>query len=247
MNTVLLQELARYNTLLNTIRNSLKQLIQAMGGFIVMSSELESMAENLTKNIIPQIWARRSYPSLKPLSGYFKDLLQRLKTLQDWIDNGQPVVFWLSGFSFPQSFLTGVLQNYARAKTIPIDQLRFDFEVLKEGETVENAPETGCYISGLFLEGATWDSEKGILEESPYKVLYKAMPIIRFIPTEEAKDYNKVADIYTCPVYKTSDRRGTLSTTGHSTNFILPIYLKSEKPKEWWIKRGVAMITQLNE
>jgi len=158
MNTVLLQELARYNALLNTIRNSLKQLIQAMGGFIVMSSELESMAENLTKNIIPQIWAKRSYPSLKPLSGYFKDLLQRLKVLQDWIDKGQPIVFWLSGFSFPQSFLTGVLQNYARAKTIPIDQLRFDFEVLKEGETVDKAPETGCYISGLFLEGKdSWE------------------------------------------------------------------------------------------
>lgn len=153
MNTVLLQELARYNNLLRTIRNSLKQLIQAMGGFIVMSSDLENMAESLTKNLIPQNWARRSYPSLKPLSGYFKDLLQRLKVLQDWIDFGQPVVYWLSGFYFPQSFLTGVLQNYARAKTIPIDQLRFDFSVLKDGEAVEKAPETGCYITGLFLEG----------------------------------------------------------------------------------------------
>jgi len=195
MNTVLLQELARYNALLKNIRNSLKQLIQAMGGFIVMSSELENMAESLTKNLIPQLWAKRSYPSLKPLAGYFKDLLLRLKTLQDWIDHGQPVVYWLSGFYFPQSFLTGVLQNYARAKTIPIDQLRFDFDVLKEGETVETAPETGCYVTGLYLEGedfykrrkflmrflgATWDSEKGVLAESVYKQLYKTMPIVRF-------------------------------------------------------------------
>jgi len=30
----------------------------------------------------------------------------------------------------------------------------------------------------VFL-GATWDSEKGVLEESLYKVLYKAMPIVR--------------------------------------------------------------------
>jgi len=69
------------------------------------------------------------------------------------------------------------------------------------------------------------------------------MPIIHLIPTEQDKDFNKMPDIYVCPTYKTSDRKGTLSTTGHSTNFILSIYLKSEKPKEFWVKRGVAMIT----
>lgn len=69
---------------------------------------------------------------------------------------GIPRVFWISGFYFPQAFVTSACQNYARKLKLPIDIISFDFEVLSgvyDDSGVPEKPEAGVIISGPFLEG----------------------------------------------------------------------------------------------
>lgn len=155
MNTVLTQELNRFNKLVKVVRSSLLDIKKAQKGLILMSPQLERAAKSLFDGKVPEMWMNSSYPSLKPLGAYVSDLRDRLKFLQDWIEQGIPINFWISGFYFTQSFLTGVLQNYARKYTIPIDEIEFDFEFFNEAPSQH--AEDGAYVHGLFIEGCKWN------------------------------------------------------------------------------------------
>lgn len=73
-------------------------------------------------------------------------------------------------------------------------------------ESIEEPPEKGCYIEGLFLEGSRWDHQEEILTESRPKELYTDMPPIWLDPITDREPPEK--GIYHCPVYKTLTRAG---------------------------------------
>ena len=246
MNTVLQQECIRYNKLIEQVLKSLADVRKALKGEVVMTSELEEMGTSLFNNQVPEMWSKVAMPSLKPLATWVPDLCARLAFLQTWIDNGVPVAYWVSGFFFPQAFLTGTMQNHARKYQLPIDTISWSFEFLKRSvDEVEagSKPTDGAYVHGLYLEGARWDADSALLQESRSKELFTQLPVLHLLPA--ANRVTPESGIYVCPLYKTLARFGTLSTTGHSTNFVMAFEIPSDRPQEHWIKRGVAGIMAL--
>lgn len=263
MNTVLVQEGERYNRLLGTMHTSLKLLQKALKGLVVLSADLEAMGNACFDQRVPDGWTKAAYPSLKPLGPWFKDLIARLNFLTTWVEQGVPPAFWISGFYFPQGFLTAILQNYARKMQYPIDTVSFSFVMTDlDPEAIDTKPEDGCYIHGLFLEGAKWDAETTSLVDPKAKELFSAMPPIHMLPVQYRE--TPQGGIYRCPVYKILTRTGVLSTTGHSTNFVTWIEIPSNKntifrsslvsetnaqvafcDQDYWIKAGVACFCAL--
>lgn len=192
---------------------------------------------------VPDQWLSTAlgYPSLKPLGSWMPDLLARVEFMSDWLYNGPPKAFWLSCFFFPQGFMTATLQKYARGTKTAIDTLAFRTNVCPlMAEAVTEAPEVGVNIHGLFMQGAKWDFSKACVEDSDPKVALVRFPVIWLEPFTTAD--LSTEGTYACPLYKTSLRAGELSTTGHSTNFVLFLALPSKQHGDYWVRRGAALL-----
>jgi dynein heavy chain len=245
------QEALRFNELLKKMKSSLADLKDAIKGLVVMSLELEGMFASLLRGKVPENWEKLSYLSLKPVSSWFDDLLKRVEFFKGWMIFGALKSYWVSAFFFPQGFMTAVLQTFSREKGVAIDTLHLAANVTKEtfesNDAVRHAPPEGVNIHGLFLENAHFDIKKGVLCEAIPKELLEQMPLVWLRPVVSA-DQSTDDKLFPCPVYKTSERRGELSTTGHSTNFITYFHLRFEaETRDFWVRRSVALLLQTND
>jgi dynein heavy chain len=240
------QEMVRFNRLLKVMKSTLEQLSKAVRGLVVMSSSLETMFSCFLFQKVPPDWEAAAYPSLKPLGSWVEDLLERLASLRKWLLSGPPNAFWISGFFFPQGFMTGALQTFARKTRLAIDTLDFRTEIMPfEEGAVTGAPTNGVYIYGMYLEGARWDRQHRQLAEMHPGVLFNRLPCVWLEPIL-SKDLD-TNGVYFCPFYKTSKRAGVLTTTGHSSNFVMTMFLPTDKPQEHWVRRGVALLSMLDD
>ena len=145
--------------------------------------------------------------------------------------------------------MTAAMQMYARSQITAIDTLDFRTEVMDMlSDEVTSCPKHGVYFHGAYLEGARWNRTSNELSESNLGEMHVCMPVIWLEPIAKDMKYGSKSSSYDAPFYKVSSRAGTLSTTGHSTNFVRILELpSSSQDVRHWIRRSVALLSQLDD
>ena len=74
---MLLQELERFNQLLDVMQQSLMDLQRALVGEIGMSQTLEELANCIFNSFVPPLWLRKAPQSLKNLVNWIEHFERR--------------------------------------------------------------------------------------------------------------------------------------------------------------------------
>ncbi|XP_035728185.1 dynein beta chain, ciliary-like [Vespa mandarinia] len=232
---VAFQECERMNYLTSEIKRSLRELDLGLKGELTITSDMEDLENALFLDQVPPVWTIRAYPSLLGLTSWFVDLLLRLRELESWsTDFILPASVWLAGFFNPQSLLTAIMQSTARRQELPLDKMCLHCDVTKKNkEEFTSAPRDGAYIHGIFMEGARWDIQSGIIIDSKSKELFPIMPVINVRAITQ--DKQDLRNMYECPVYKTRTRGPT---------YVWTFNLKTKDKPAKWTLAGVALLLQ---
>eukprot|EP01040_Poterioochromonas_malhamensis_P024098 gene24098-29736_t len=173
----------------NLVQEMIRSLVELDSGFkgdLTISDAMEELSNSLFLDRVPRRWEILAYPSLRSLGSWLIDLNNRITQLNDWSQAIQdmPSVTWISGLFNPQSFLTAVMQITAQSQSLELDKLSLMTDVMKKMNAEEfNAPaKEGTYISGLFLEGGSWNINQGLLESSRPREMFCPLPVINIKP-----------------------------------------------------------------
>jgi dynein heavy chain len=232
-----LQELERYNKLISKMRTSLLELQRALSGEVGMSTQLDELATSLFNGQLPNMWRRLAPATEKGLGSWMGHFKRRNEQYQSWFENGEPKVMWLAGLHIPQTYLAALVQTACREKEWPLDKSIMYTEVtrFRDEREVDEPPAFGCYASGLYLEGASWDHGRSVLRRQLPKVLVEELPILQVIPIEASK--LKLANTFRCPVYFTQARRNAMGV-----GMVFEADIATREHMSHWVLQGVCLV-----
>jgi dynein heavy chain 1, cytosolic len=211
--------------LLETVREDLSSVCNAIQESAKISNRCRSVMRDLSKGMLPSLWRKSTFSSSHIVTPepWISDLVRRVNQLVEfgkttnWISNS----IWLGGLASPEAFLTATRQEAAKSKQCSLQDLHLSLS-LGSGE--------GFSFKGLILEGAGWDGSVLVLSDKTSTVL----PSVRFTWTKTKPDVPSGTIALEVPSYLNASRDEVI--------FTVTFYAKADQPEHVWRQRGVAMI-----
>merc|ERR1712025_930976 len=96
------------------------------------------------------------------------------------------------------------------------DQLVIQTDVLKrQVKDISAHSRDGCYVHGLSLLGARWDTMTGNLNMAKPREMFSELPVILLKAVNVSVKKKQQPQVYQCPVYATRQRGNTFIFTAN--------------------------------
>jgi dynein heavy chain len=240
---VLLQELDRWNQLVFAMTSSLNELQKALKGETGMSQQLDELSQNLFNGQLPPGWRNLAPQTLKNLGSWMNHFERRYEQYSQWVKQGEPIVMWLSGLHVPESYITALVQATCRKNGWPLDRSTLYTTVTeyRDAKEIKDRPQSGCYVSGLYLEGASWDINRGCLVKSPPGGrLLEELPVLQIVPIESSR--LRLSSSLKTPVYTTQQRRSSMGV-----GLVFEADLATQEHPSHWVLQGTCLLLNDSE
>ncbi|XP_029192398.2 LOW QUALITY PROTEIN: dynein heavy chain domain-containing protein 1-like [Acropora millepora] len=243
------RELVFLLRLLEEAGKDLVHLNDACSGNIAFTPDLFNLALSLRHRQAPSEWLVKRSVRIS-LAVWLENIGIQFKLLTGYHSCSPllPASFSLGAFFHPQAFLACVLMDHARSTMKSVYGLEFAVEVLNQETDCTSPPSRGIYLSGLKLNGASWDTERGCISRLTDSRDPCELPIVWLKPVEvmrsratsaKAKKHDDDINSFDCPLLTGEDWRTDLCTL--LTNLSLPSIVAEAVLKQ----RRVAILSTL--
>lgn len=237
----LLQEMNRYNSLIQKIFDTLEKIKGHINKGTLMPQALEKTYYTLAELKVPEEFI--GYKWQFSLPGWIISFKKNIEYIREWLKAGETNGYWLRAILYPQGLINSLLLYYSQKYEQNVERLWFasEFTTYNEmSEISDNDPQVS-YLYDTYMINAKLNPETSILEEFTDEECkkfsgqnkYWRLPVIALRPNIEQKE-EQIG--YECPLHYLPTRESKIGTM---ENMITKIDCPTDLKSQYWILKGV--------
>eukprot|EP00941_MAST-03F_sp_MAST-3F-sp1_P002471 g2471.t1 len=240
------------NELIRTVKEMSEYLLLAIDGKVDKSEHLSQMIVDVADNTVPSDWKELTQNSKMNLKSWWQNVLERVGQLNEWTAEFVMPKSINLGFLFrPKQFLSALKIVTSRMEKVQLESLTYETHVTVYNDEagIDLPPESGVYLSGLYIKGASFESPSssdikvvgttstgGFLDDATNDEVQE-MPLVLLMCVRINPKWQRTGDFYErlnddifeCPVYMDGD-------------LIFTAQLRTMDGKHKWIQSGASIL-----